>query len=103
GRGRGVSGTRGAGGRLEVGRVGRAHGLRGEVNVRFTSNRPERSEPGAVLYAGDRTLVVSSARPHRGAMLVRFEAVEDRATAERLQGQTLTADPLPSSAPLEAH
>src|SRR5437660_1497816 len=46
--------------RLVVGRVGRAHGLRGEVAVTFTSNRPERSEPGAVLYVGDRELVIDA-------------------------------------------
>ena len=90
-----MSATPDRGGRLEVGRVGRAHGLRGELNVRFTSNRPERSEPGAILYAGERRLVVAAARPHRDAMLVRFEGVVDRTAAEQLQGELLTADPLP--------
>ena len=51
-------GAPGTGDRLVVGRIGRAHGLRGEVAVRFSSNRPERAEPGSVLYAGDRQLVV---------------------------------------------
>jgi len=98
-----VSATPGAGDRLEVGRVGRAHGLRGEVSVRFTSNRPERYAPGAVLHAGDRVLVVETARPHRGAMLVQFEDVSDRTEAERLQGQVLTADPLPAEGTLDEH
>ncbi len=31
--------------RLVVGRIGRAHGLRGEVAVTFTTNREERSTP----------------------------------------------------------
>jgi 16S rRNA processing protein RimM len=82
------------GDRLVVGRVGRAHGLRGEVAVRFSSNRPERAEPGAVLHAGDRELVVASARPHQGRVLVRFEGVADRSAAEALQGLELTAEPL---------
>ena len=30
------------------------------------TDRPERTTPGAVLQAGDRTLVVASARPHQG-------------------------------------
>jgi 16S rRNA processing protein RimM len=84
----------GPGDRLVVGRVGRAHGLGGEVAVRFTSNRPERAAPGAVLYAGDRELVVVAARPHQGRVLVRFQGVADRTAAEALQGLELTGVPL---------
>jgi 16S rRNA processing protein RimM len=82
------------GDRLVVGRVGRAHGLRGEVAVRFTTNRPERSAPGAVLYAGERELVVDAARPHQGRMLVHFAGIDDRTAAEALQGVELRAAPL---------
>ncbi len=84
--------TPAAGDRLVVGRVGRAHGLRGEVAVRFSSNRPERAEAGSVLYAGDRELVIVAARPHQDRMLVRFDGVEDRTAAEALQGLELTGD-----------
>jgi 16S rRNA processing protein RimM len=87
-------GAPGAGERLVVGRIGRAHGLRGEVAVRFTSNRPERAAPGAVLYVGERRLVVAASRPHQGRVLVRFEGVADRTAAEALQGLELTGAPL---------
>jgi 16S rRNA processing protein RimM len=80
--------------RLEVGRIGRAHGLRGEVAVTFTSNRSERSRPGASVFAGERELVIVAARPHQGRMLVCFEGVDDRTAAEQLLGLVLTADPL---------
>ena len=46
------------------------------------TDRPERTTPGAVLRAGDRTLVVASARPHQGRWLVRFEGITDRNGAE---------------------
>jgi 16S rRNA processing protein RimM len=82
------------GGRLVVGRVGRAHGLRGEVAVRFSSNRPERSAPGSVLFAGERELVIEGVRPHQGRMLVCFAGVDDRSAAEALNGVELTAPPL---------
>jgi 16S rRNA processing protein RimM len=82
------------GDRLVVGRVGRAHGLRGEVAVTFSSNRPERSAPGAVLFVGDRELTVNESRPHQGRMLVHFAGVDDRTAAEGLLGRELTADPL---------
>jgi 16S rRNA processing protein RimM len=81
-------------GELEVGRIGSPHGVRGEVTVTFVTNRNERAAPGAHLRAGDRTLVIASARPHRGKWLVRFEGVEDRNAAESLRGTLLTAPPL---------
>ena len=86
--------TPAAGDRLVVGRVGRAHGLLGEVAVRFSSNRPERSAPGSVLFAGERELVVVAARPHQGRVLIQFEGVDDRTAAEQLLGVELTAAPL---------
>lgn len=78
--------------RLEVGRVGRAHGLRGETAVQLMTEREERVAPGSVLFAGDRELVVVASRPHQGRWLVRFEGIEDRTSAEALLGQVLTAD-----------
>jgi 16S rRNA processing protein RimM len=81
-------------GDLEIGRIGGAHGLRGEVSVAFVTNRLERAAPGAVLRAGDRVLVVESARRHHNRWLIRFEGIADRAGAERLRGAVLTAPPL---------
>jgi 16S rRNA processing protein RimM len=83
-------------GRLEVGRIGRAHGLRGEIAVSLTSERVERLDPGASLWADDRELVVVTARPHQHRWLVCFAGVGDRTAAEALQGSILTADALPT-------
>jgi len=82
--------------RLEVGRIGRAHGLRGEIAVTLTSDRIERLTPGASLWADERELVVVSARPHQHRWLVCFEGVSDRTAAEALQGVTVSADALPT-------
>ncbi len=82
--------------RLEIGRIGRAHGLRGDVGVKLTTERLERLAPGSVLHAGDRVLVVADARLHSGRWLVRFEGVDDRTAAEGLRGLVLTGDPLPT-------
>jgi 16S rRNA processing protein RimM len=79
---------------LELGSIGRPHGVHGEVTVTLRTDRRERTEPGAVLYAGDRKLVVVSARPHQGRWLVRFEGVADRDAAEKLRGATLIGEPL---------
>jgi 16S rRNA processing protein RimM len=78
--------------RLEVGRIGRAHGLHGEVSVVAITNRPDRFARGATLYVGERTLTVVSSRPHQDRWLVRFEGVDDRSAAEALRNQVLTAD-----------
>lgn len=83
--------------RLEVGRIGRAHGLQGEVSVAPVTNRPERFAPGSVLYTGDRTLVVVASRPHQDRWLIRFEGVGDRTAAEALRGSLLSAEPLPDA------
>ena len=89
-------------GELEVGRIGRAHGLRGEVSVTFVSNRPERAAPGAVLHAGDRVLVIVAARRHQGqvARAVSTESTTAR-SAEALHGALLTAEPLAATAMLD--
>ncbi|MPZ65084.1 MAG: ribosome maturation factor RimM [Pseudonocardiaceae bacterium] len=76
-----------------VGWVGRPHGLRGEVTVDVRTDFPEqRFSSGATLTAGDRTLVVRSARPHAGRLLVTFEGVTDRDAAAQLRGTLLTVD-----------
>jgi 16S rRNA processing protein RimM len=82
--------------RLEVGRIGRAHGLRGEVHVSLTSDRTERLAPGAELSTGTRALVVRSARPHQRRWIVGFEGIDDRTAAEQLQGEILYADAQPA-------
>jgi 16S rRNA processing protein RimM len=91
--------------RLELGRIGRPHGVRGEVTVVLTTNRPERREPGAVLHTEDRELVVAGARPHRDEWILAFEGVSSRAAAEELRGARLFGDPIddPGDDALWAH
>jgi 16S rRNA processing protein RimM len=78
---------------LEIGRVGRAHGLHGEVVVDLTSNVLARLAPGAQLWADGRPHVVDAAHPHQRHWLVKFAGVEDRTAAEALRGAVLTAPP----------
>ncbi|MFV0256887.1 MAG: ribosome maturation factor RimM [Acidimicrobiales bacterium] len=81
--------------RLEVGRIGKAHGLAGDVAVDLTTDRvDERTRPGAELWVGDRPLVVLHSRKHHRRWLIRFVGVEDRTAAEALAGSILTAVPI---------
>ncbi len=79
---------------LEVGRIGKAHGIRGEVVVTFISDRPERHAPGAVLRTDHGDLVVVSSRPHQGKQLVAFEGITTRNEAEALRARLLYAEPI---------
>ena len=75
-----------------VGRIGPAHGLRGEVFVEPRTDEPERGfAAGARLEAPDRSLTVASARRHSGRLVVRFEEIADRTAAEAARGTELTA------------
>ena len=86
--------------RLVVARVGRAHGIRGEVTVDVRTDAPgERFMPAARLHvtgdhalAGVDTLTVASVRDHNGTLLLGFEQVLDRTAAEGLRGVLLEAD-----------
>ncbi len=79
---------------LEVGRINRAHGLKGEVVVNLTSNHTERLAVGSVLHAGDHELVVAASRPHQDRWVVLFEGMKRREDIDALRGLTLLGEPL---------
>lgn len=80
---------------LEVGRVVKAHGIRGEVIVDLVSNRPDvRLAPGSVLSSDRGDFEVLTATPHQGRWIVAFAGIPDRTTAETLRGTVLSAEPL---------
>jgi 16S rRNA processing protein RimM len=89
--------------RLEVGRITKPHGLRGEVVVALTTNREERVAVGSALYVGDRELEVLGSRPHQGKWIVQFAGVEGREAADALHGVTLTAEALDDRDELWVH
>lgn len=73
-----------------VGKVTKAHGLRGEVVVLVFSDNPDRFEPGTSIFLEDgREIRVRTSRPNGGRLLVAFEGVDDRNAAEALRGLTL--------------
>jgi 16S rRNA processing protein RimM len=80
---------------VAVGRVGSAHGIRGEVVVEpWTDDPQDRFAEGAVLQrAAGSTLRVTSARAHGSRLLVRFVGIDDRTAAEALRGCVLLVDP----------
>ncbi|HXH06659.1 MAG TPA: ribosome maturation factor RimM [Vicinamibacterales bacterium] len=81
-----------------VGRIARAHGIRGEVVIDPETDFPEtRFRPGELVYAGPaggpRPLDIAAVRFHRGRPIVRFAQVSSIGEAERLRGAELRIAP----------
>ncbi len=83
-----------------VARIGKPHGLHGEVTVQLHTDEPERrlavgtavdteAGPGTGV---PRVLTVRSTRVHNGVWLVAFDEVPDRTGAESLRGTRLVVD-----------
>jgi 16S rRNA processing protein RimM len=73
-----------------VGRITKAHGLRGEVAVQVFSDNPDRFAEGAAVYLEDgRELTVTAARWTGARLLVAFDGVSDRTAAEALRGRSV--------------
>jgi 16S rRNA processing protein RimM len=81
---------------LVVGRIGRPHGVRGEVSIEVRTDAPElRFAPGAVLRtdpASAGPLTVEYTHWHSGRLLLALEGVEDRNRAEELRNVLLLVD-----------
>ncbi|MGH3312164.1 MAG: ribosome maturation factor RimM [Streptomyces sp.] len=88
---------------LVVARIGRAHGIKGEVTVEVRTDEPElRLVPGAVLATDPPLpvpLTIEHGRVHSGRLLLRFEGVGDRGAAEALRNTLLIAEIDPDEQP----
>lgn len=79
---------------IEVGRVRKPHGLRGELLVSFFSDLAQRREPGSWFESDRGPLQLVSARAHQDNHIVVFDGVHDRTTADELRGLVLRAEPI---------
>lgn len=88
---------------LVVGRIGRPHGVRGELTVEVHTDSPDgRFFPGAVLDtdpADAGPLTVSTVRWVNGRLLLGFAGAPDRTAAEVLRGVLLVAESSTSPPP----
>ncbi len=90
---------------LEVGRITKSHGLKGDVLVKFVTDRiDERAAVGSELtLANGRVLVVERASLHKDRWIVTFEGVNGREAADSLHSQLLFADPLEDTGDVFIH
>jgi len=78
---------------LLVGKVGRAHGIRGDLFIDVRTDEPDRRfAPGTVFPTRRGPLTVASLRWHSSRLLVRFAEVPDRTVAEGLRGTELRVE-----------
>ena len=80
--------------RLNVGRIGRAHGILGEATIEVrTDDAATRFALGASLETDSNgVLVVDSVRVHNGILLLAFVGYTDRNAVEKLRDVLLYAD-----------
>lgn len=91
---------------VRIARIGKPHGVRGEVTVQLFTDDPEtRFAPGSVLSvqwpqgssdpaAGlPDTLTASGCRWNKKVLIARFDEITDRNRAEEMRGSQLFAEP----------
>lgn len=82
---------------LVVGKLGRPHGVRGEIVMDVYTEFPERLAPGVTVLVGPhyQPLQISKTRPHSRGMLLGFEGYQSREEIAELRNmlvQVRTAD-----------
>jgi 16S rRNA processing protein RimM len=75
---------------LRIGRVLKAHGVKGALRVELLTDFPDRFAPGREVAVAGRRLTVARSEELDGSMLVTFEGIDDRTAAEPLAGAYLT-------------
>lgn len=103
-----------AGTEVVVGRIGKPHGVRGELSIELRTDEPERRfGVGAVLRTqtpqGDAVhgpgrptaLTVRTTRWHQSRLLVCFEEITDRNLAEAVRGLLLAVEVDPADSPAD--
>jgi len=76
---------------LEVGRIIKAHGLKGQVIVDLWTDRHERLDAGVELATERGPLVVVASAAHQHRFIVTFDRVATREDAEIWRGVVLSA------------
>ena len=82
---------------LEVGRFGRPHGVKGQIYIKLSTDRSERVQVGARLWAGEWFEVAartSMANTGADRWVVGLVGIDDRNDVERLVNKVVWAEPI---------
>ena len=87
--------------RLVIGRIGRAHGVHGDVFVEPFTDEPDVrfADHEIVESSVSGPLEIAATKWHSGKFLVRFVGINDRSSAEGLRGGELTIEVDPQARP----
>ncbi|MGC0407384.1 16S rRNA processing protein RimM [Streptomyces sp. SAI-163] len=81
---------------LIIGRIGRAHGVGGDVTVEIRTDEPERRfMPGTVLLTDPPSagpLTIENSRMSNATLLLRFQGVQNRDAAQALRDTLLLVE-----------
>jgi len=86
-----------------VGRLGRPHGVHGEISVEVRTDDPEnRFAIGAkiTLKETNQVLTVAATRWHLSRLLIKFEEIQDRTQVDQVRGKLLVVEVDPAEATL---
>ena len=75
---------------IEVGKITRAVGIKGEVSVYPYTDYIERFEELDSVFIGEKRYYIDSVRYQKNMAVIRFKDVNDRNAAEKLRGSILT-------------
>lgn len=87
---------------LRIGRVLRAHGVKGALRVELLTDFPDRFAPGGQVDVAGHRMTILRSEEGDGTLLVTFTEVSDRRAAERLAGAYITV-PLADARTLPAN
>lgn len=90
-------------GLLEVGHIGRAHGIKGDVFFVLSTDRAERAAVDSKLWVRDGWSTVSASSYASGKWRVHLAGIDDRNAAEALAGTKVYAEPLDDADALWVH
>ena len=90
-------------GLLEVGTIGRPHGVHGQVYVNLVTDRAERVAAGARLWVDDRWHTVVRSKPQQRRFLVVLDGIDTRDEAARFTGRPIYAEPIDDPDALWVH
>ena len=90
-------------GLLEVGKVGRAHGVRGDLFIDLTTDRTERVAVGARLNIRGEWYSVAQTHHASNRFRVHLDGVDDRNVAQALTGSLIYAEPIDDADALWIH
>ncbi|HKQ93994.1 MAG TPA: ribosome maturation factor RimM [Aestuariivirgaceae bacterium] len=80
-----------AGGRILIGVIGPAHGLKGEVKLKSFAEEPGAIASYGALEVGEegRKVTITALKPASAGFIARLEGIGDRSAAEALKGAKL--------------